>query len=287
MDPEAHTDDNPTEEDLSALFSMKKKTVKKSKISLESGVDSEEVEIVKKMIISTTEKSSTSVEVSKLDYATVTTTEPSPNFATATGDYDTEFDRDHLARRKETLDRSRNLAAKGELDTKYRGLKGYQQFLMQGDTAKANAGSDKNKVAGPVRAAANLRVTCRFDYKPDLCKDYNETGFCGFGDSCIFLHDRTEHKSSYQLEQEWEADQKRIQLEKDNSESLVSSTTKPSKSKPTSCPVCRGPFVNPVKTKCEHYFCEKCVFKLSKCPVCKVNLMGSFKPASKELNDNK
>lgn len=251
--------------DLAALFSVKKKTTKKIKISLEGRDEPEAVEIVQKTeksFIDTSKSLSTdttnSITVSKLDYATVNATKESPNFATATGEYDTEFDRDHLARRKEALERSRDLAAKGELDTKYRGLKGYQQFLMQGDTAKANAASDKNRVAGPVRATANLRVTCRFDYKPDLCKDYNETGFCGFGDSCIFLHDRTEHKSSYQLEQEWEADQKRKQLEKDNAESLVTAKTT-AKSKPTDCSVCRGAFVNPVKTKCDHYFCEKCV----------------------------
>lgn len=22
---------------------------------------------------------------------------------------------------------------------------------------------------------------CRWDYQPDICKDYKETGFCGFG----------------------------------------------------------------------------------------------------------
>ncbi len=34
---------------------------------------------------------------------------------------------------------------------------------------------------GPIRAPANLRATVRWDYQPDLCKDYKETGFCGFG----------------------------------------------------------------------------------------------------------
>jgi RING finger protein 113A len=34
---------------------------------------------------------------------------------------------------------------------------------------------------GPLKAPKNLRVTCRFDYQPDLCKDYKETGYCGFG----------------------------------------------------------------------------------------------------------
>ncbi len=290
MDP---TDDTATRtdssDDINGLFSMKKKTAKKQKISLydEESQDNKfelepTVEIIKK---SSTDQLASST--SKLDYSydetTVNTKSASLNkdLSTAINEYDTEFDRDRLARRKEALERSRDLAAKGELDTKYRGLKGYQQFLMQSDTAKANAGSDKNRVAGPVRAAANLRTTCRFDYKPDLCKDYNETGFCGFGDSCIFLHDRTEHKSSYQLEQEWEAEQKRKLLEAENADLLVKDAAAPAK--PTHCTVCSKPFSRPVKTKCSHYFCEGCVLRSQKCPTCKAALLGSFKPATKEL----
>ncbi len=28
-------------------------------------------------------------------------------------------------------------------------------------------------------------------------------GYCGFGDSCKFLHDRSDYKYGWQLEQEW------------------------------------------------------------------------------------
>ena len=35
--------------------------------------------------------------------------------------------------------------------------------------------------ASPIKAASNVRVTARFDYQPDICKDYKETGFCGYG----------------------------------------------------------------------------------------------------------
>lgn len=34
---------------------------------------------------------------------------------------------------------------------------------------------------GPIRAPSNLRSTVRWDYQPDICKDYKETGYCGFG----------------------------------------------------------------------------------------------------------
>ena len=29
---------------------------------------------------------------------------------------------------------------------------------------------------GPIRAPAHLRVSVRWDYQPDICKDYKETG---------------------------------------------------------------------------------------------------------------
>jgi hypothetical protein len=45
------------------------------------------------------------------------------------------------------------------------------------------------------------------DYQPDICKDYKETGYCGFGDSCKFMHDRGDYKSGWQLEREWKEEQ--------------------------------------------------------------------------------
>ena len=49
------------------------------------------------------------------------------------------------------------------------------------------------------------------DLNPEWCKDYTETGYCSYGDTCIFIHDRSEHKTSYQLEKEWLEEQKRKQ----------------------------------------------------------------------------
>jgi hypothetical protein len=34
---------------------------------------------------------------------------------------------------------------------------------------------------GPRTGTSNIRITQRFDYQPDVCKDYKETGYCGFG----------------------------------------------------------------------------------------------------------
>ena len=32
-----------------------------------------------------------------------------------------------------------------------------------------------------MRAPTNVRSTLRIDYQPDVCKDYKDTGYCGYG----------------------------------------------------------------------------------------------------------
>jgi len=58
---------------------------------------------------------------------------------------------------------------------------------------------------------------------------------------------------------------------------------------PFACPICRKLFVNPVVTKCEHVFCEKCAlnwFKSNmKCQVCGKNTGGAFKGVDKKLKE--
>lgn len=70
---------------------------------------------------------------------------------------------------------------------------------------------------GPVAAPAFMRSTARFDYQPDICKDYKETGFCGYGDQCKFMHDRGDYKSGWQMEKEWEAEQLKKKKKLENS----------------------------------------------------------------------
>lgn len=56
-------------------------------------------------------------------------------------------------------------------------------------TSDDNPGEDgifrnrqRNKLlAGPLKAAPNVRSTVRFDYEPNICKDYKETGFVVLG----------------------------------------------------------------------------------------------------------
>ena len=58
---------------------------------------------------------------------------------------------------------------------------------------------------GPMSAPKNVRVTTIIDYQQDVCKDFKETGFCGFGDTCIYLHDRESFsKKVVPRDREWE-----------------------------------------------------------------------------------
>ena len=96
----------------------------------------------------------------------------------------------------------------GELEEGvYRGQKAYSAYVMPDDEKKA-ASAKFTGAYGPNRSMANIKTTSRFDYQMDICKDFKETGYCGFGDSCVFLHDRSDYKTGWELEREWEQKQK-------------------------------------------------------------------------------
>lgn len=137
---------------------------------------------------------------------------------------------------------------------------------------------------GPQFAPTNVRINCRFDYAPDLCKDYLETGFCGFGDSCKFIHDRGDYKMGWELDKEWEEQQRRVRLGRQaaDEEYLIKDVEVEEKQPATSCGICGKEFVVPVvETKCGHLFCEKCALaqarKSPKCKLCDTVINGQFK----------
>ena len=52
---------------------------------------------------------------------------------------------------------------------------------------------------------------------------------------------------------------------------------------PFACNICRNSFEEPVITSCGHYFCQKCIIRKAKCPVCKNRTGGIFNKAHKIL----
>ncbi|XP_059811790.1 E3 ubiquitin-protein ligase RNF113A isoform X1 [Hypanus sabinus] len=195
--------------------------------------------------------------------------------ATAVYQLDTEKDKDMQA----IFERSQKIQEelKGKDDEKiYRGINNYIKYIKPKDTPMANASSGMVR-KGPIRAHENLRATVRWDYQPDICKDYKETGFCGFGDSCKFLHDRSDYKHGWQIERE--LDEGRYNVNDDENYEVSSDD----EDMPFKCFICRSSFTNPVMTKCKHYFCESCALqhyrKSQRCYVCNEQTNGVFNPA--------
>ncbi|XP_049631947.1 E3 ubiquitin-protein ligase RNF113A-like [Suncus etruscus] len=185
--------------------------------------------------------------------------------ATAANELHTETQTERDARA--VLERGREMreARPGQGDGRvYQGLRHYQTLPRPRQ--------------GPVRAPEHLRATVRWDYQPDLCKDYQETGFCGFGDSCKFLHDRSDYKPGWQMERELGegryglCEDENYEVRSDDDEGI-----------PFKCLLCRQPFQAPVVTKCRHYFCESCALQhyrtTSRCYVCDRQTNGVFNPA--------
>ncbi len=177
----------------------------------------------------------------------------------------------------------------------YRGMKGYKDY--RDGFRREDEKSTTGKAHGPSKPSSNYRMSILVDYQPDVCKDYKETGYCGFGDSCKFLHDRGDYKAGWQLDRDWEEEQKaRKERERqgwvdgDHSDDNEDSDD----DMPFACFICRDPWADcsdPVVTTCGHYFCEQCALKhnakTGKCFVCNEPTRGIFNVAHAILKREK
>jgi RING finger protein 113A len=186
--------------------------------------------------------------------------------------------------KKSNLAKAAAVTPAEESNGAYRGSSSYSSFI------------DKNpdgpgRHVGPVKAPTNVRAITVTDFAPDVCKDYKTTGYCGFGDSCKFLHAREDYKQGWQLDKEWEnvgvkgkgkgkADATAAAADVDPEEKMLQEI-------PFACIICKGTYKNPVATKCGHYFCQKCAMgryqreKKRTCAACGADTAGSFAVARK------
>ncbi|KAK1301366.1 Zinc finger CCCH domain-containing protein 1 [Acorus calamus] len=217
--------------------------------------------------------------------------------ATATLETETEFTRDARAIRERVLKQNQQTLIKGGPtagEKVYKGMHGYTDYKAGFRREQTVAAEKAGGAHGPLRASAHIRTSARFDYQPDICKDYKETGYCGFGDACKFMHDRGDYKSGWQLEKEWEekekAKKRRIAMKEmdggDDDEDGIDGGDDDDDDEdelPFACFICREEFEDPVVTKCKHYFCEHCALKHhaknKKCFVCNKPTLGIFNTA--------
>lgn len=175
-------------------------------------------------------------------------------------------------------------------DGTYKGIANYQSFIQKNPNAP-------EKKFGPVKTATNVRTVTVIDYAPDVCKDWKQTGFCGFGDSCKFLHAREDYKQGWELDRDWEIATKGKKL---TGQTVASQNKEGAKAAdddeddsdgealeniPFACIICRKPYTNPIVTRCGHYFCESCALqryrKNPNCAACGAGTSGVFNVAKK------
>lgn len=187
----------------------------------------------------------------------------------------------------------------GERDGTYKGASNYQSFIQRNPDAPS-------RQLGPVKAPTNIRTITVTDFAPDVCKDYKQTGFCGFGDSCKFLHAREDYKQGWQLDKDWEnvtngkkisgktvASANRNKAGNEDGASEDEDEDAVLEGIPFACIICKKPYTNPIITKCGHYFCEACALKRYRkypsCAACGAGTAGVFNGAKnlKKLLDKK
>ena len=234
--------------------------------------------------------------------------------ATREIEIDTAKDRDGRALREQKLKLAAERLKKNsendvvcgavvEDDKVYRGTNAYTDYRAGFRKEQTIANEKGGGAHGPARASANVRMTYVMDYKPDICKDYKETGYCGYGDACKFVHDRGDYKQGWQLDKDWERklqEQKEKQAALEKMEKALNSDGEevdlnPDDDEeddetfdweiPGECQMCSKSWVdvrNPVVTKCKHYFCEACALrndtakKEKTCFTCEMPTGGTF-----------
>jgi RING finger protein 113A len=171
----------------------------------------------------------------------------------------------------------------------YKGLANQTSYIQKNPDRQS-------KTVGPVKAPTNIRTITVTDFAPDVCKDYKNTGHCGFGDNCKFLHAREDYKQGWQLDKEWETVTKG---KKNLGGTIVASANRDKKTEdedeedipediPFVCIICNGPYKSPIVTRCGHYFCEPCALQRYRrdpsCAACGSGTNGVFNSAKKLQN---
>lgn len=179
-------------------------------------------------------------------------------------------------------DRGSATAAANNDDGVYRGLSSYSSAVATDPAASKN----KYTQRGPIKAPTNIRTVTVVDYQPDVCKDYKETGYCGFGDTCKFLHDRSDYLAGWQMEAAYLPNSTARNL--GHNEEGEDSDDEEEGDIPFACLICRQPFTDPIQTKCGHYFCSACAIKrfakTPKCFACGAQTGGIFNSAQKIIS---
>ncbi|GFP53152.1 hypothetical protein ACSS6W_000611 [Trichoderma asperelloides] len=190
---------------------------------------------------------------------------------------------------KNLLGSAARVSKDGQPDGTYKGLANQTSFIQRNPDAP-------RKTVGPIKAPTNIRTVTAVEYNLGICKDYQKTGHCGFGDGCIYLHSRDDMKQGWQLDLEWEkvtkgkknlggtvvasASRDRAKEEEDDDDDWAILETIP-----FACIICEESYKEPIVTRCGHYFCLPCALQRYKrdpsCAACGSGTNGVFNSAAR------
>ncbi|KAI5801609.1 hypothetical protein DFH27DRAFT_557324 [Peziza echinospora] len=227
-------------------------------------------------------------EIISSGFGVTSTSIISTNDATKSTSYHNENEAEYLARKNKKEGTSPPPPEALLADGTYKGKSSYGSFIKRSENAPA-------RPTGPLKAPTNIRTITVTDFAPDVCKDYKQTGFCGFGDSCKFLHAREDYAQGWQLDKDWEIKKKNPNA-KTNFKTLGNAAApvrqkdveddvdKELKDIPFACVICKSDYKSPIVTKCGHFFCEMCAInrykkKIPSCAICGGRTDGVFNGA--------
>lgn len=170
-------------------------------------------------------------------------------------------------------------------------IKGKEITPLQNEQEKNDIESEEAKDTLRVTSKGTLKAipvnivrTTVTDFQPDVCKDFLQTGYCGYGDTCKFLHIRDELRQKKAINKEWET-VGNSKAKRPMPSTSVSGDESRAQPHPFKCVLCKSDYKAPVITSCQHVFCQKCfldrVKKKPNCFLCGKDTSGVCKPVLK------